>query len=69
MDPNACLNELRRLAADVPNMNSENAEELAQALETFQDHFEALDQWLTRGGFLPLAWCEMKGLKHESPQR
>lgn len=62
MDPNTSLAELRRRAArlidelsngDAPDEKSEyiysEAYELAELVE-------ALDQWLSRGGFLPEGW-------------
>lgn len=55
MDPNANLEELRRLVARIlaedideafPNMNDLRLAELVLAL----------DGWLSKGGFLPNAW-------------
>jgi hypothetical protein len=53
VDPNATLARLRELArrcvqgALVDRMETEEMAEL----------FEALDTWITRGGFLPEAWA------------
>ena len=50
MDTNATLASIRRLAEEV---GAESEEPLALGLaELIQD----LDEWLSRGGFLPLAW-------------
>lgn len=50
MDPNATLEELRRLIEGTKSAERDTlAEEIA-------DRFEALDQWLSNGGFLPDAW-------------
>lgn len=46
MDPNAALDELRRLLADRDDGKLERIAEL----------FEALDGWIAGGGFLPRDW-------------
>jgi hypothetical protein len=47
MDPNATLTELRELVAfDDP----------AAVAEEMAERIEALDAWLTNGGFLPDEW-------------
>ncbi len=48
MDPNTTLARLRELAAAADDV--EEAAELAEA-------FHALDEWLSRGGFLPADWA------------
>jgi hypothetical protein len=60
MDPNATLKELRTLAArilsdDVFDDDVAPSEAEARALR-LAELVEALDQWLTRSGFLPAAW-------------
>ena len=52
MDPNATLETIRRLTKAILDGDG-NAEELAEELA---EACEALDGWLTRGGFLPDAW-------------
>jgi len=62
MDPNANLEEQRRLTqkllsltvgeADLPDLHSD-AVRLAELVE-------ALDVWLTRGGFLPSEWQALR---------
>jgi acyl-CoA reductase-like NAD-dependent aldehyde dehydrogenase len=57
MDPNETLRVLREAVAywqDMPS-NASDAwrREVADAMA---EHAEALDAWLTRGGFLPDAW-------------
>jgi hypothetical protein len=63
MDPNAALKDLRAAIAEVDNELS--ADEGAGLLDPFgeKDHlrdlvesFQALDGWLSRGGFLPFDW-------------
>lgn len=52
MDPDWCLNELRGMA-DGWESSGYSAEESAAQLASY---FQILDQWLSRGGFLPKAW-------------
>jgi hypothetical protein len=52
MDPNATLARIRALVAQARDrgpLDGDDAEELAALVE-------ALDEWLTRGGFLPVDW-------------
>ena len=53
MDPNECLKRLREAAAKIIDAGGfVDGEET----EDFATCFEALDGWLTKGGFLPSAW-------------
>lgn len=52
MDPNAALEELRRLAKLASKTGG--AVYAAELAEKFQD----LDTWLTSGGFIPDAWWQ-----------
>jgi hypothetical protein len=58
MDPNLMLRALRALAAKVL-YDCENGNEVdpydARALA---ERFEDLDEWIARGGFLPLPWAK-----------
>ena len=49
MDPNACLKAIRELIAEVSTGSEIDAERLAELVD-------ALDTWISRGGFLPAAW-------------
>lgn len=54
MDPNATLKRILELVEEIhstdnPNYLANRAPELAEAVE-------ALDEWLSRGGFLPTRW-------------
>lgn len=53
MDPNATLDEIRDI------LKNQRARESAERL---RELIESLDQWLSKGGFLPEAW-EKKGQK------
>lgn len=51
MDPEAALSKLREMVGDInaDNHHSSTTRRLAE-------RFEALDEWLSNGGFLPAAW-------------
>jgi hypothetical protein len=51
LDPNATLAELRRLVDE--HWDEDSAGDPARE---FAEHVSALDDWLTRGGFLPAVW-------------
>ena len=57
MDPQIALQEVRwqieNLRGAVNNNDTPGTEE---ALELLEEHFEALDGWLRRGGSLPVEW-------------
>lgn len=55
MDPNVTLAELRRLAALAVERRADRND--ADALG---EHVQALDGWLTGGGFLPQAWADQQ---------
>jgi hypothetical protein len=50
MDPNANLEEQRRIARRILDGDDRDAERLAELVE-------ALDEWLASGGFLPSDWA------------
>lgn len=55
MDPNAALADLRSALTDW--QHTENGTEAeADAVDVIVDRFRNLDEWLTRGGFLPADW-------------
>ena len=61
MDPNATLNELRETAQYVKQLTYDGSieigtDEMERFLGEMVDHFQMLDEWLTRGGYLPAAW-------------
>ena len=58
MDPDACLAEIRALVKEVqeaPTLQGQGyyAADLAERVD-------ALDEWLTKGGFVPAAWRPQK---------
>jgi hypothetical protein len=53
MDPNAALAEIRTLIHEAREATGPHAE---AALNEMSEYFEGLDEWLSKGGFLPAAW-------------
>lgn len=53
MDPNATLAELRTLVRAILTAPESDASDDADSMA---EHFQALDQWLSRGGFRPADW-------------
>ncbi len=56
MDPQATLNQLRELVTEVRQSDAFNLEQLAGLAIDLANNVEALDGWLSRGGFLPSSW-------------
>ena len=54
MDPNAALEALRQLVKQVYSGARTDP-------WLFAEHFENLDEWLSKGGFLPEAWKKEEG--------
>jgi len=54
MDPNATLAELRKYAA--AGIPADTRRVQLQALDRMCELVQALDEWLTKGGFLPTDW-------------
>ena len=52
MDPNANLEEQRRLSADVIATGGTDADDAMRLAELVR----AMDKWLRNGGFLPETW-------------
>lgn len=50
MDPNETLSELRRWA------DNHNVAPQPATADLLVEHFAALDEWLSEGGFLPNNW-------------
>lgn len=57
MDPDQCLRELREAVASMKvEMSKGFAGDIGDDADVAIAKFEALDQWLSRGGFLPADW-------------
>lgn len=60
MDPTAALNECRAHAVTIlaeADRNVPRSESSADP-EAFAEAFQALDEWILKGGFLPRSWRE-----------
>jgi hypothetical protein len=56
MDPNEALETMRKCAASITRMVDRGAEPDADDATELAESLKALDEWLSRGGFLPAAW-------------
>jgi hypothetical protein len=64
MDPNEALRKIRAAVREIRSIDGMSAEELEQAdlswylatANSLVEHVEALDNWITYGGFLPDDW-------------
>jgi hypothetical protein len=56
MDPTTALMNLRGIVSDLHNPARIEVEGLDRLAYDFAEVFEALDNWLSRGGFLPEQW-------------
>lgn len=54
MDPDQALKEIRQLISDWNDFV--NVEEAVAFAESLTEKLDGLDQWLSKGGFLPTAW-------------
>lgn len=57
MDPNQVLKNARASVARIDESITPSEEDVA----ALADAFEALDDWLSRGGFLPTEWSGLFG--------
>ena len=59
MDPNEALLSIRRSVAAYLRMEVDNNTEIGDQdwdIDNIVENFQALDGWLTKGGFLPNDW-------------
>ena len=60
MDPDVALEEwraaVRRLSEVLANYENSPYDPLTVAAQDLLDRSENLDEWMTKGGFLPAAW-------------
>lgn len=56
MDPDEALAACRRLAVRVAKGSSASLESKLELAQELGEQFEALDEWLTNGGFKPAEW-------------
>lgn len=64
MDPNETLKSLRAVArevrarADAADREGVALDDLTEEAENLSTLFEALDTWISEGGFLPKSWTD-----------
>lgn len=58
MDPNETLKRLREIVSEF--REDSDGEMDLDAMSDMVDHFEALDEWIAKGGFLPKAWNQWR---------
>lgn len=63
MDPDECLAEIRTRLQQIQIYEGKGRRPPGFLHEEITERVDALDQWLTKGGFLPAAW------RGNSPQR
>jgi hypothetical protein len=59
MDPTECLTRIRVQSArirEVQEQGINRPDQLADAAQELQQAFDDLDEWLTKGGFVPNQW-------------
>ena len=60
MDPNQALTDMRQALCDLRTLQQKTVLDqpfaFADAADELANAFEALDRWLSRGGFLPRDW-------------
>jgi hypothetical protein len=56
MDPNAALAAIREAITSLQEP-TDDTEDAWNQVDELVDHVVALDEWLTKGGFLPDAWA------------
>jgi len=56
MDPNETLKVLRALVAEVLGADRFEGNDADEVLGELAEEFDALDKWITSGGFLPQDW-------------
>jgi len=57
MDPNTALQNAREALARREAAYSDRSTEENSAADDLAESFEALDAWLSKGGFLPAEWA------------
>lgn len=67
MDPDAALQAARDALARIDALDAAEGdlityiEDVNDAVGDALEHYRALDEWITKGGFLPKAWADTVG--------
>ena len=56
MDPNSNLQEQRRLGREILEQTDKGLPVNEEAIVRFVELAQAMDEWLSKGGFLPGKW-------------
>lgn len=56
MDPNETLRQLREMVTEILDEGSED--DSTEREDEFAQLFQALDEWVSKGGFLPRNWVK-----------
>ena len=56
MDPNTARERIAELAAKILSGECQEWADLTTAAEELAETFSGLDDWISRGGFLPTRW-------------
>lgn len=57
MDPDENLKEQRELLTDITDiLDQDDQDELLEKVDRLTELARGMDEWLSRGGFLPKAW-------------
>lgn len=57
MDPNATIQEMRRISERLHCGEMDDGDKI-DAAHRLAELFDALDEWILKGGFLPTSWRE-----------
>ncbi len=57
MDPNIALDEIRTSVQEFKELSDDNFVDALIEADKIVERFEALDEWLSKEGFLPGAWA------------
>lgn len=68
MDPNAALEAARAQASLIVGRHEAGEEVETGHVELLVENFQALDEWLTKGGFAPAAWPLAAMAKPPTPE-
>lgn len=60
MDPNETLRRIREVFKNFDDTKVVDYDEISELFCEAETLFESLDEWLSKGGFLPEAWKKCK---------
>jgi hemerythrin len=58
MDPNETLKRIRELLTELEDGDEEMSDEMSCLVSDLAEHWDGLDAWLRKGGFLPADWAK-----------